>query len=151
MNSNFLWFPCIIYSVRTFYYSKGTQIYCAPTVDARPVWQHTMKHIALEGRCFVLSACQFSKERDYPTDHPVLDANNRNPENVMIAGGSVIVNPLGEVLAGPLLDQEGVLVADLDLDDIVRGKFDLDVVGHYARPDGQYFVLDYNFNRRSKC
>ena len=151
MNSNFLWFLCIIYSVRTFYYSKGTQIYCAPTVDARPVWQHTMKHIALEGRCFVLSACQFSKEKDYPTDHPVLDANNRNPENVMIAGGSVIVNPLGEVLAGPLLDQEGVLVADLDLDDIVRGKFDLDVVGHYARPDGQYFVLDYNFNRRSKC
>ncbi|KAI5123629.1 hypothetical protein M0805_003443 [Coniferiporia weirii] len=121
--------------LRTFYYSKGTEIYCAPTVDARPVWQHTMRHIALEGRCFVLSACQYSKEKDYPPDHSVVDPNNRNAENVMIAGGSVIVSPLGEVLAGPLLEQEGVLVADLDLDDIIRGKFDLDVVGHYARPD----------------
>ncbi|EEB89887.1 hypothetical protein MPER_11972 [Moniliophthora perniciosa FA553] len=53
----------------------------------------------------------------------------------MIAGGSVIVNPLGKVLAGPLLGREGILTADLDLDDCVRGKFDLDVTGHYARPD----------------
>ncbi|EJD03984.1 carbon-nitrogen hydrolase [Fomitiporia mediterranea MF3/22] len=121
--------------LRTFYYSKGTEIYCAPTVDSRPVWQHTMRHIALEGRCFVLAACQFSKEKDYPPDHAVADSSNRNPENVMIAGGSVIVNPLGEVLAGPLLDQEGVLIADLNLNEIIRGKFDLDVVGHYARPD----------------
>lgn len=97
-----------------------------------------MRHIALEGRCFVLSACQFTKEKDYPSDHAVADPENRNPENVMIGGGSVIISPLGEVLAGPLLDQEGVLAADLDLSDIVRGKFDLDVVGHYARPDGQF-------------
>lgn len=54
----------------------------------------------------------------------------------MIGGGSVIISPLGKVLAGPLLKGEGVLTAELDLDDIVRGKFDLDVVGHYARPDG---------------
>ena len=95
-----------------------------------------MKHIALEGRCFVLSACQFAREADYPPDHAVADTDNRNDSGVMIAGGSVIVSPLGQVLAGPLLDKEGVLTADLDLDDIVRGKFDLDVVGHYARPDG---------------
>ena len=55
---------CVV--VRTYYYSKGTEIYCAPTVDARPSWQHSMRHIALEGRCFVLSACQFSTEKDYP-------------------------------------------------------------------------------------
>ncbi|VDB99710.1 unnamed protein product [Peniophora sp. CBMAI 1063] len=121
--------------LRTFYYSKGTQIYCAPTVDARPVWQNTMTHIALEGRCFVLSACQYAQEKDYPADHAVRDASARNGENVMIAGGSVIISPLGDVLAGPLLDGEGVLSADLDLDDIVRGKFDHDVVGHYARKD----------------
>ena len=59
-----------------------------------------------------MSACQFSKEKDYPPDHAVSDTKNRNPENVMIAGGSVIVNPLGQVLAGPLLDEEGILVAD---------------------------------------
>lgn len=122
--------------VRTYYYSQGTQIYCAPTVDSRPVWQHTMNHIALEGRCFVLSACQFAREKDYPSGHAVADASNRNDSNVVIAGGSVIINPLGKILAGPLLDKEGILTADLDLDDIVRGKFDLDVVGHYARPDG---------------
>jgi len=121
--------------LRTYYYSKGTQIYCAPTVDARPVWQNTMVHIALEGRCFVLSACQYAQEKDYPADHAVRDESSRNGENVMIAGGSVIVNPLGKVLAGPLLDGEGVLTADLDLDDIVRGKFDFDVVGHYDRRD----------------
>lgn len=96
-----------------------------------------MSHIALEGRCFVLSACQFSQESDYPSDHAVADTNNRNPDNVMIGGGSVIINPLGQVLAGPLRDGEGVLTAEIDLDDVVRGKFDLDVVGHYARPDGE--------------
>lgn len=96
-----------------------------------------MTHIAIEGRCFVLSACQFAQEKDYPPDHPVADTNNRKPENIMIAGGSVIVNPLGKVLAGPLLGSEGVLTAELDLDDCIRGKFDLDVVGHYARPDGE--------------
>ena len=127
----------IIAAVRTFYYSKGVQLYCAPTVDARPVWQHTMSHIALEGRCFVLSACQFAQEKDYPPDHPVANINARNGENVMIAGGSVIISPSGQVLAGPLRDGEGVLTAQLDLDDIVRGKFDLDVVGHYARNDSE--------------
>lgn len=126
---------CVV--VRTYYYSKGTEIYCAPTVDARPSWQHSMRHIALEGRCFVLSACQFSTEKDYPEGHAVADPNTRSEDNVVIAGGSVIVNPLGEVLAGPLLEQEGVLIADLDLNDILRGKFDLDVVGHYARQDGK--------------
>lgn len=95
-----------------------------------------MKHVALEGRCFVLSACQYAEEKDYPPDHPVTNSDDRRPENVMIAGGSVIIDPLGRVLAGPLLGQEGVITAVLDLDDITRGNFDLDVVGHYARPDG---------------
>ena len=97
-----------------------------------------MAHIALEGRCFVLSACQFAQEKDYPADHAVADPSARNPENVMIAGGSVIISPLGEVLAGPLRDAEGVLTAELDFDDIYRGKFDLDTVGHYARNDSKH-------------
>ncbi|EIN14128.1 carbon-nitrogen hydrolase [Punctularia strigosozonata HHB-11173 SS5] len=130
--------------LRTFYYSRGTHIYCAPTVDARPQWQHTMVHIALEGRCFVLSACQFSQEKDFPADHAVRDPSKRDPENIMIGGGSVIVSALGEVLAGPLWGEEGVLTAELDLDDIVRGKFDMDCVGHYARPDGDCISLCSN-------
>jgi beta-cyano-L-alanine hydratase/nitrilase len=95
-----------------------------------------MQHIALEGRCFVLSACQFATEKDYPPDHAVADPNNRNPDNIMINGGSVIISPLGKVLAGPTRQPEEILTADLDLDDVVRGKLDLDSVGHYARPDG---------------
>lgn len=102
-----------------------------------------MVHIALEGRCFVLSACQYAQEKDYPPDHAVANVNARNPENVMIGGGSVIVSPLGRILAGPLLEGEGILTAILDLDDCVRGKFDLDVVGHYARPDGELFIISF--------
>lgn len=86
----------------------------------------------------MLSACQYSEEKDYPEGHAVADENNRNPNNVMIAGGSVIISPLGKVLAGPLLGGEGVLTADLDLDEVVKGKFDLDVTGHYARPDSEW-------------
>ena len=97
-----------------------------------------MAHIALEGRCFVLSACQYAEEKDYPAGHAVSDDPERKPNNVMIAGGSVIINPLGKILAGPLLGEEGVITAELDLDDVVRGKFDLDVTGHYARPDGEF-------------
>ncbi|TRM60254.1 carbon-nitrogen hydrolase [Schizophyllum amplum] len=120
---------------RQYYYNHGVTIYTAPTVDARPVWQNTMVHIALEGRCFVLSANQFAQEKHYPADHAVRNPEERHEDNVMIGGGSMIVSPLGEILAGPLRGEEGVLTATLDLDDVVRGKFDLDVAGHYARPD----------------
>ncbi|KAJ7103605.1 carbon-nitrogen hydrolase [Mycena belliarum] len=123
--------------LRHHYYSLGTQLWCAPTVDARPQWQHSMVHIALEGRCFVLSACQYAQEKHYPSTHAVGNAEMRDPDNVMIAGGSVIISPLGQVLAGPLRDREDVLTAELDLDDCIRGKFDLDVVGNYARPDSR--------------
>jgi len=121
--------------LRTHYYSLGTQIYCAPTVDQRQVWSNTMVHIAVEGRCFVLSACQFATARDYPEDHAVGDVNDRDPDKIMINGGSMIVSPLGTVLAGPSRKAEDILTAELDLDDVIRGKFDLDTVGHYARTD----------------
>ena len=112
-------------------YAKGVEIYCAPTADARDAWQSTVRHIALEGRCFVLSANQFARRGDYPAEHPF----GNDPDAVICTGGSVILGPLGDVLAGPLTDGEGILVADIDRDQIVRGKFDFDSVGHYARPD----------------
>jgi len=80
-----------------------------------------------------LSACQFLRRSDCPTDyHPV---QGDAPDTVLISGGSIIVSPLGQVLAAPLRGSEGISVAELDLGDIARGKYDLDVVGHYARPD----------------
>ena len=118
--------------LRLAMYGQGVELYCAPTVDDRETWLPTMRHIALEGRCFVLSANQFVRRSDYPGDYPV---GTPDSDEVLIAGGSCIVDPFGEVLAGPARGGEAVLMADLDLDQIVRGKFDLDVTGHYARPD----------------
>lgn len=134
--------------LRTAMYGKGVTLWCAPTVDARDVWQSTMTHIALEGRCFVLSACQYMRRSDMPADLGSPRGNvsgpvqGDDPDTVLIAGGSVIISPLGEILAGPLREREGVLTATIDTDDITRARFDLDAVGHYARPD--IFTLHVN-------
>lgn len=118
---------------RTAMYAKGVDLWCAPTVDDRDAWQATLRHIALEGRCFVLGAAPYLRRDALPADvHPV---QGDDPDTVLIGGGSVIVSPLGEVLAGPLRDREGILTAELDLDDLTRARFDFDAVGHYARPD----------------
>jgi len=119
--------------LRMAMYSKGVQIWCAPTADGRKTWLPTMQHIAIEGRCFVLSANQFSRRRDYPEDYDPIEGND--PETLMSAGGSCIVSPFGEVLAGPCWDGEAILTAEIDLQEVARGKMDLDVAGHYARPD----------------
>ncbi|TCC49876.1 nitrilase [Kribbella capetownensis] len=114
-------------------YAKGVEIWCAPTVDDREQWQATMRHVALEGRCFVISANQYLTRADLADDlHPV---QGEAPDTVLIDGGSVVISPLGEILAGPLRGGEGVLLAELDLSDLDRGKFDFDPNGHYARPD----------------
>jgi nitrilase len=115
-------------------YGKGVEIYLAPTADPRETWQATMQHIACEGRCFVLGCNQFVTKDMYPSDLETLEELNNQPE-IMCRGGSVIVSPFGEILAGPLYDQEGILYADLDFSEIAKGKLDFDVVGHYARPD----------------
>jgi nitrilase len=115
-------------------YAKGLDIYLAPTADSRDTWQATMQHVACEGRCFVLSCCQYVTKDMYPADLEVRDELDVAPE-VLSRGGSVIVAPLGNVIAGPLFGQEGILTADLDLAQVAQGRFDLDVVGHYARPD----------------
>lgn len=126
--------------LRMAMYAKGVGLWCAPTVDEREVWQSTMKHIALEGRCFVLSACQYLLRSDCPKNYAPIQGDA--PDTVLIGGGSVIVSPLGQVLAGPLRGGEGILTADLDLGEIPRGKFDFDVVGHYARPDVFTLTVD---------
>jgi nitrilase len=117
---------------RVAMYMQGVQLYCAPTVDDREVWIPTMRHIAREGRCFVLSSCQFMTRNDYPREW--LTETHDLPD-VPIRGGSCIVNPMGEVIAGPLYDQPGILAVEISLGDLTEAKFDFDVVGHYARPD----------------
>ena len=126
--------------LRMALYAKGVQLYCAPTADDRETWLPTMRHVALEGRCFVLSACQVLRRRDLPLDIP--NVLGDSPETLLMRGGSCIVDPLGKVLAGPAFDEETILFAELDLDEIARGKYDFDVAGHYARPD--VFQLSVN-------
>lgn len=117
--------------LRTAMYAKGIEIWCAPTVDERDIWQVSMRHIAYEGRVFVVSACQYlplpldgiAGDEAWPSDRP------------LIRGGSVLVSPMGEVLAGPLYNEEGLVCAEIDLHDIVRARYDFDATGHYARPD----------------
>lgn len=119
--------------LRAHLYRHGVQFYCAPTVDDRDSWISSMRHIAIEGRCFVLSACQFSRRRDYPAGYAPVQGDD--PDTVLIRGGSVIADPFGELLAGPDTSGEKILHAGLDLRRIIEGKFDLDTAGHYARPD----------------
>ena len=122
-------------------YSKGVELYLAPTADARDSWQSTLRHIACEGRCFVLGCNQFVTKEMYPGDLEGLDELDEHPD-VICRGGSAIISPFGEVLAGPLYDKEGILFADIDLAEVARGKFDFDVVGHYARPDVFQLVVN---------
>jgi nitrilase len=119
--------------LRTAMYAKGIQLYCAPTADGQDTWLATMQHIALEGRCFVLSSNQFCRRSDFPDEYDTPFGNE--PDKILSRGGSCIVNPRGQVLAGPDFTGECILTAELDMGDIARGKYDFDVVGHYSRPD----------------
>lgn len=114
-------------------YQKGVEVYIAPTADSRDTWQSTMEHIACEGRCYVIGCNQYFTKQDYP-EHLQSELAKDRPE-VLSRGGSVIVSPLGKVLAGPLYDKEGILTAEIDLGEVVRSRMDFDAIGHYSRND----------------
>lgn len=118
--------------MRAAMYAKGIELYCAPTADPRDSWVASMRHIAVEGRCFVLSCNQFNRRRDFPSDYGAL---GNDPDAIVTRGGSCIVDPFGNFIAGPNTEGEIILTAEVDRAQVVRGKYDLDVVGHYARPD----------------
>ncbi|MDR1569751.1 MAG: carbon-nitrogen hydrolase family protein [Oscillospiraceae bacterium] len=119
---------------RVAMYAKGVNIYIAPTADAREEWQSTVRHIALEGRCFVISCNQYVTKSMYPTDLKCYGDLASMPENCS-PGGSCVINPFGKYIAGPVWDREEILIADIDMGDVTRAKMDMDVVGHYGRPD----------------
>ena len=126
--------------MRMSMYSKGIQIYCAPTADPRDSWIGTMQHIAIEGRCFVLACNQFLRRGDVASDLP--NQFGDDPDIVLQRGGSCIIDPFGKILVGPYFEGEAVLTARIELDAIARGKFDFDVTGHYARPDVFQLIVD---------
>jgi nitrilase len=132
-------------ALRQAMYAQGVEIYCAPTADDRPTWMATMTHIALEGRVFVLTACQAIRAGAYPDWYR--EEIGEAPETYLMRGGSAILAPDGSVLAGPVFDDEMILYAEVDLGEITRGHLDMDAVGHYGRPD--VFELRVNTASRS--
>jgi nitrilase len=126
--------------LRMAMYAKGIAVYCAPTADDRETWLPTLRHIAFEGRCFVLGACQVLRRGDFPADYRC--AVTDDPDAVIMHGGSVIIDPFARVLTGPVYDKETLLTADLDTDELGRAKFDFDVAGNYARSDVFTLTVD---------
>lgn len=119
--------------LRASMYAQGVEIYCAPTADDRDTWVVSMQHIALEGRCFVISACQVMRRSDYPEDYDC--AIKATGDDLLMRGGSLIVAPTGEIIAGPIYGEECILYAEIDRSEIIRQSLDFDVSGHYARPE----------------
>lgn len=126
--------------LRMYMYSQGVALYCAPTADDRDTWLSSMRHIALEGRCYVLTACQYLQRAAYPENFEC--SLGDDPDTVLMRGGSAIIDPLGEVLVGPDFKQETILYADICPGQVIRGKYDFDVAGHYARPDVFRLLVD---------
>ncbi len=124
-------------------YSSGIDIYLAPTADSRETWTATLRHIALEGRCFVLGCNQFFRSKDYDEKfHKYLEPDL--PE-VICHGGSMAVDPMGQVIAGPAWGEEKILMVELDFGLLIRSKLDFDPVGHYARGD----LFTFNLKNRT--
>jgi nitrilase len=126
-------------------YAQGVQLLLAPTADGRDMWLTSIRHIAYEGRCFLLSCNQFVSRSMYP-DRWLSLPELADGDEIVTPGRSAIVNPMGEIIAGPLEGREGILTAEIDLSEIPRAKFDFDVTGHYARPDVFRLLVD----RRAK-
>ena len=120
---------------RAAMYAQGIDVYLAPTWDNSDTWVSTLRHIAKEGRCYVIGVNFCMCGSDVPPDIPGRDDVYRGDDDWMSRGNSAIVDPEGELLAGPLIGEEGILLAELDTDHARVSRRQFDVVGHYARPD----------------
>jgi nitrilase len=115
---------------RAALYQDGVEIYLAPTADDSEEWHESMKHIARESRAFVLSCCVFQRASTYPKDVRLAEG-----DEIVGGGGSAILGPDGRYLAGPLWNEEGILYAELDPQQLYRARQRFDPAGHYSRPD----------------
>lgn len=123
-------------------YSQGVEIYIAPTYDSGDAWLGTMQHIAREGRCWVISSGVALTNSDIPTDFPNKETLYPASEEWINPGDSVVIAPGGEIIAGPMRNEKGILYAELDLDRVSISKRDLDITGHYSRPDIFTLTID---------
>jgi len=111
-------------------YETGVEVYLAPTADDSEDWHDSIRHIAREARAFVLSSCVFARASSYPDYVPLAEG-----DELVGRGGSAILGPDGDYLAGPLWDEEGVLYAELDPQTLYEARQRFDPAGHYSRPD----------------
>jgi nitrilase len=128
-------------------FAQGCEIYIAPTWDEGGTWLSTMRHIALEGRCWVLGNGSSMRGKDIPRDFPERSRLFPDLEAWFNPGDSVIVSPGGEIVAGPLHEKHGILYADCDPARAAAAKRTLDIAGHYGRPD--IFRLEVNREARA--
>ncbi len=128
---------------RNAIYENGTEILTSPTWDKSPNWLQSMQHIAREGGVFVISTCTALKINDIPEEFEFKKLYPEDREWVNI-GNSCIIGPNGQILAGPLEAEEGILYAEIDLSNVVKAKRMFDVAGHYSRPDVFSFSIRSN-------
>jgi nitrilase len=133
---------------RAAMYEQGVDILLAPTWDNSDVWVASMRHIAKEGRCYVLGVTSCLRGSDVPADIPGRDEIYGGADDWMSRGNTVIVDPYGHILAGPISETEGILYAEVDTATVRRSRREFDVVGHYARPD--VFTLSVRRDRGSR-
>lgn len=119
---------------RVALYQKGVTIYISPNTNDNPEWQHTIRHIAIEGHCYFVNADLYFTRDMYPKGLHCPQEIAALPE-IVCRGGSCVIDPFGHAVTDTLWDAEGVLYADLDLQKVPASRMEHDVCGHYARPD----------------
>ena len=128
-------------------YSQGVEVYIAPTYDSGEGWLGTMQHIAREGRCWVISSGVAITNSDIPADLPDREDLYPTTEEWINPGDSAVIAPGGEIVAGPMHQEKGILFAEIDSKRVAISKRDLDITGHYSRPD--IFTLKVNTKPQS--
>ena len=123
-------------------YAKGVDVYVAPTWDNSDMWVATLRHIAKEGRLYVIGVAPLLRGSDVPDDVPGRNEVWGGEDDWMSRGFSTIVAPGGDILAGPLVEKEGILYAELDPATARSSRHQFDPVGHYSRPDVFRLVVD---------
>jgi len=128
-------------------YAEGVEIYIAPTYDSGDDWIASLRHIAREGRCWVIGCGNLMHVSDIPADLPGRESLYPDPEEWVNPGDSLVIAPDGQVVVGPLHREAGILTAEIDLEAAAAAKRALDIVGHYSRPD--IFTLSVNRRRQT--
>ncbi|MDZ7852099.1 MAG: carbon-nitrogen hydrolase family protein [Halomonas sp.] len=123
-------------------YAQGIDIYIAPTYDSGEKWIRSLQHIAREGGCWVLGAGVVLHRKDLPADFPEIERLYPDKDEWINQGDSVVISPTGDIVAGPLHQETGLLLADIDTRQVAAARRSLDIVGHYSRPD--IFTLQVN-------